>query len=163
MRSLIIIFIVFFGTRCVAQAQDDKAQIAAVVDRLFKGMSLGDSAMVHSCFADTVSMATITRDRSGKPRMRREDSIEGFLRAVGTPHPDPWNEEIWQLNISVDGDFAQAWCDYAFYVGNRFSHCGVDAFQFYRTMKGWKIFHLADTRRATDCDVPDSIREKHKP
>jgi hypothetical protein len=163
MRSLIIILFFIAGTGCRAQGQDDKAQVSAVVDKLFKGMALGDSTMVRACFTDTVTTATIFRDPGGRPHLRREDGIEGFLRAVGTPHPEPWNEEIWHLAVRVDGDLAQVWCDYAFYVGNRFSHCGVDAFQFYRTKEGWKIFHLADTRRATDCDVPDEIRDKHKP
>jgi hypothetical protein len=126
-------------------------------------MAQGDSAMVHTCFSDTVTMATVRRDQHDQPHVQRESGIGGFLRAVGTPHPDPWNEEIWDLTISIDGDFAQAWCDYAFYVGNRFSHCGVDSFHLYRSKSGWKIFHLADTRRTTGCVIPDAIRDKHKP
>jgi hypothetical protein len=88
--------------------------------------------------------------------------LDGFLKAVGTPHPEVWYEEIWNLKIQIDGDFAQAWCDYGFYIGKTFSHCGVDAFHMHKGKDGWKIFHLADTRRKTECDVPKKIQDKHK-
>jgi hypothetical protein len=54
--------------------------------RLFTGMNLGDSAMVHSAFTQNVTMATIMKDKSGKQIVRRESSLAGFLKAVGTPH-----------------------------------------------------------------------------
>jgi hypothetical protein len=66
------------------------------------------------------------------------------------------------MKIQIDGDFAQAWCDYAFYVGHRFNHCGIDAFHLIREKDGWKIFHLADTRRKEGCHVPEEIQKKHK-
>ena len=31
-----------------------------------------------------------------------------------------------------------------------------------RTADGWKIFHLADTRRREGCKVPQEIQDKHK-
>jgi hypothetical protein len=71
-------------------------------------------------------------------------------------------EEIWNLKIQMDGDFAQAWCEYAFYYQNKFSHCGVDAFHLIKTTEGWKIFHLADTRRKENCIIPEEIKSKHK-
>lgn len=144
-----------------AQAGDDEKAAVAVINRLFKGMELGDSSMVSSCFHKDVTMATIRRDTENNPRLDRESSIDGFLKAVGTPHGDIWYEEIWDLKVTLDGDFAQAWCDYAFYAGNKFSHCGVDAFQLYRDKNGWKIFHLADTRRNTGCVIPKKIQQKH--
>ena len=148
---------------CLAQSTKDEVQVSMTIARLFSGMEKGDSAMVHGCFTPTVTMATLRRDQDGHPQLMRESSLDGFLKAVGTPHPDTWYEEIWDLKVQVDGDLAQAWCDYAFYVGNRFSHCGVDAFQLFRTPDGWRIFHLADTRRTANCSVPPSIESKHKP
>jgi hypothetical protein len=133
-----------------------------VVTTLFKGMEKGDSALVHSTFDRKATLATIFKDKAGKVVLRREDSIDGFLKAVGTPHKETWFEEFWNLKTNFDGDFALAWCEYAFYVDNTFSHCGVDAIQLYRTPEGWKIFHMADTRRKTDCKVPQEIQDKHK-
>jgi Putative lumazine-binding len=149
--------------RLWSQSKADNQAAADVVKSLFRGMQLGDSAMVHSAFTNGATMATIYRDNQNNPVLVREPSINNFLKAVGTPHPDPWNEEIWDIKVSLDGDFAQVWCSYAFYSGNRFSHCGVDAFHLFRGKNGWKIFHLADTRSKDNCTVPAEIRRKYQP
>lgn len=156
--------LLFLATVLSLRAQDapEREAIVNVVHRLFEGMQKGDSAMVRSTFAKGVTMATMRRDKENKGQLHRENSIDGFLKAVGTPHPDVWYEEVWNLNVQQDDNFAQVWCDYAFYVGNRFSHCGVDALHLYKDDDGWKIFHLADTRRNSPCSIPKEIQNKHK-
>ena len=146
----------------VSAQHTDDAAIRAVITQLFTGMQKGDSAMVRDAFASEITMATIFRDKTNAPKIHHETSLKGFLDAVGTPHKEVWYEEIWNLTIQVDGDFAQAWCDYAFYLDKTFSHCGVDAFHLHKTKSGWKIFHLADTRRKQDCNIPADIQSKHK-
>jgi hypothetical protein len=145
-----------------ADAQNsEEAAIRNVVVQLFQGMEKGDSAMVHNAFTKEVTAATIFRDKTGNAVLDRETSMDGFYKAIGTPHKDVWYEEFWNLKIQVDGDFAQVWCDYAFYIGDKFSHCGVDALHLHKTIDGWKIFHLADTRRTTGCKIPKDIQKKH--
>lgn len=151
----------FFKTFAQQSTKDD-AEVREVVKRLFHAMQLGDSALARSVFDKQVTTATVFKDKNGAVVMRREDSIMDFMKAIGTPHQEVWYEEIWNLTVQLDGDFAQAWCDYAFYVDNKFSHCGVDAFHLYRSKEGWRIFHLADTRRKTECVIPKEIEEKHR-
>lgn len=158
--TIALSFCVLFATNSLGQAMNDENAIKEVIKGLFKGMELGDSAMVRSAFTASPTMATVFRDQQKNPVLRQESSLDGFLKAVGTPHKDVWYEEIWNIKIQQDGDFAQAWCDYAFYAGNTFSHCGVDAFHLHKGKDGWKIFHLADTWRKTGCDVPEEIRKK---
>lgn len=160
---IIFLICLLLASAGVARSQSaDEAAIKRVITQLFTGMEKGDSAMVHAAFTPTVTMATVYRDKTDAPTLRRESSLDEFLKAVGTPHPQIWYEEIWNVKVQVDGDFAQAWCDYAFYVGDTFSHCGVDAFQLFRDKQGaWKIFHLADTRRKTGCNIPKEIERKH--
>jgi hypothetical protein len=158
---LLFALLSFCSMHLRAQSTDEQ-QIQQVIENLFIGMKTKDTAMVRNVFYETVTMATAFKGRDQKSVLRRESSIEGFVVSVGIPRADALNEEIWNLEIKVDGDLAQAWCDYAFYVGNRFSHCGVDAFQLFRTEKGWKIFHLADTRRPADCKIPDAVSSKYK-
>ncbi len=70
---------------------------------------------------------------------------------------------IWDPKIEIDGNLAQAWTQYAFYVGKKFSHCGVDAFQLFKGTDGtWKIFQLADTRQKEGCKIPKEISEQFK-
>ena len=161
--ALLVILFTACSFFAVAQPPSPDPAITATVQQLFKGMETGDSALVHATFAHNITMATVRRDKAGNPVLQREASALGFLKAVGTPHPQTWYEEIWDVKVQQDGDFAQVWCDYAFYIGNTFSHCGVDAFQLHKQKDGWKIFHLADTRRTENCAIPKSIQQKHNP
>lgn len=140
----------------------EKENVIAVVQQLFTGMYKGDSTLVRNAFAKEVTSATVLRDKDGKPVLRRESSIDEFVKAVGKPYPEPLTEEIWNIQVQIDGDLAQVWCDYAFYIGHRFSHCGVDAFNLHKTTEGWKIFHIADTRRKEECNIPEEIKKKHQ-
>lgn len=147
-----------------AQAQGDEESLAIMkpITTLFKGMNLGDSAMVHSAFTADATMASIGKDKAGNVTLRRESSLSGFLKAVGSPHKEPWSEPIWDAHIESDGDFAQVWTPYAFYAGKNFSHCGVDAFHLIKKEGAWKIFYLVDTRRKEGCNVPKSISDQFK-
>ncbi|MEJ1237505.1 nuclear transport factor 2 family protein [Chryseolinea sp. T2] len=145
---------------CLAQSSEEQ-QVRSVVAQLFKGMELGDSAMARKSFMPQVTVATVKTTKEGQLVLTRDAGVAGFLKAIGTPHPDKWYEEIWNVKVSIDGLLAQVWCDYAFYLGNKFSHCGVDAFQLFKDGGTWKIFHLADTRRSTECNIPADIVKKH--
>lgn len=140
----------------------DEREIQSTIVVLFMAMQMGDSTMARNTFAKDVTTASVSRNKNSEAVLVQENSISDFMKAIGSPHEGIWYEEMWDLKIEIDGDFAQAWCNYAFYIDNKFSHCGVDAFHLYRSKSGWKIFHLADTRRKTECNVPDEIAERHK-
>jgi hypothetical protein len=143
-----------------AQSAAESEAILAPILTLVRGMNLGDSAMVRTAFANEVSMVTLSTNPAGS-RLGREYSIKKFLAAVGTPHAEPWSEPIWDVRVQTDGNFAQVWASYAFYIGKKFSHCGVDAFHLSRDANGeWKIFHLTDTRNRDNCNVPASVRSQ---
>lgn len=164
-KACLLVILLLVAIQANAQNQPtatDQEGVTKAIQQLFEGMQKGDSAMVHAAFTKEVTFATVFRNKKGEQVIHREAAIDNFLVAVGTPHADVWNEEIWNLQIQVDGDFAQAWCDYAFYVGKNFSHCGVDAFHLIKTGTGWKIFHLADTRRKEGCVIPEGIRKKYE-
>jgi hypothetical protein len=163
MRLLLVTGFILLGMNLKAQTFSEENAVKEVIERLFKGMKLGDSAVVHSTFYNkSATTATVFRDKNNTPLIRRESSIQGFLDAVGKPHSEIWYEEIWNVKVQVDGEMAQAWCDYAFYIDKNFSHCGADAFHLFKGKDGWKIFHLADTRRKTGCAIPKEIQDKHK-
>lgn len=160
------LFLVIFLSSLKVTGQttsDEGTAIMEPITRLFMGMNLGDSAMVHSAFTNKVSMATVSKDKSGIPQIRYESSLDGFLKAVGTPHDKAWNEPIWDVEVQIDGNMAQVWTKYAFYLGKTFSHCGVDAFQLFKAADGkWKIFNLADTRQKEGCQIPPSVSAMFK-
>ena len=132
-----------------ARAQAPDAEVRAVVKKLFDGMRAGDSAVVRSVFHPAARLVT-SLTRNGAPIVQI-DSLEEFVRAVGTPHTPAWDERLANTTVQIDGTLASVWTDYTFYAGDRLSHCGVDAFQLVKTADGWKIIALADTRRREAC------------
>jgi hypothetical protein len=139
----------------VASAQGrepERKAVLATVERLFDGMRKGDSAVVRSTFHPDAFLATAVA-RDGRPAVRI-DTLDAFIRAVGTPHEDVWDERLGKTEVRLDGTLATVWTEYVFYAGPKFSHCGVDAFQLARTEEGWRIIALTDTRRREGC--PDT-------
>ena len=130
-------------------ASDDRAAALVVVRRLFDGMRAGDSAAVRATFHPKALLWSALV-RNGAPEANPEP-VDDFVRQVGTSHTEVWDERTSNEIVHVDGPLAVVWADYAFYLGSRFSHCGVDTFQLGRTPAGWKIVALADTRRREGC------------
>ena len=135
-----------------AQTSGVEADVMQTVRRLFDGMRAGDSAMVRSVFDSGARLVTVAV-RNGVPRIER-GSLDGFVRAVGTPRADVWDERISDEVVHVDGPLATAWMRYRFYAGSKFSHCGVNSFELIRTSDGWRVSSIADTRRREGCDEP---------
>lgn len=149
-----LLFAALHPTAISAQSRPAAEQeVRDVVERLFDAMRAGDSAGVRATFAADARLVS-TGARDGKPSMQAVP-IDRFIEAVGQPHDEVWDERIWDVEIRIDDHLATVWNQYAFFLGETFSHCGVDAFQLFRSADGWRIFHLADTRRQEGCDVPD--------
>jgi len=128
----------------------EKNEVKKCIEQLFNGMRAGDSSMVSAVLHPEIRMQTIAR-KNGEALLK-EGSAERFLNAIGTPHEKVWDERIFSYEIKVDGSMATAWTEYAFYAGTEFSHCGVNAFQFFKDdKKGWLITQIIDTRRKENC------------
>ena len=113
-------------------------------------MRRGDSTMVRG----TLARGAVFHGIGGKPGQAlalQVENINGFLKAVGMPHPDVWDERVQFERILIDANMASVWAPYEFYLGNKFSHCGYDSFQLVKLAEGWKIAHIIDTRRKEKC------------
>ena len=136
-----------------AQAPDPAAPpgaVLAAVTGLFDAMRAGDSARVRAAFHPRAQLATTLQRPDGRTEVR-VDSLDAFVRAVGTPHPAVWDERLRTPVVQVDGPLAQVWVGYAFFAGPAFSHCGVNAFTLGRGADGWRILSIADTRQRAGC------------
>jgi len=132
----------------VARAQSDSSQVLTVVRRLFDGMRASDSAMVRSTMATIIRFAEVNA-RATPPRIE-SDSVNEWLGAVSRSN-HRWDERIYDVQVRVDGNLAQVWAPYTFYLDGKISHCGVDALQLLKDPSGWKVTQLADTRRRDNC------------
>lgn len=149
----LLFFIAFLGIfeTTFAQSEDEKA-VKAVIIQLFDGMQKHDSTMIRAFFHPSARMQSITMSRkSGNVELKTEESIDGFVKSIGSmPATTQIEERVLSYEIRVDAQLATAWTPYEFYLNGKKIHCGVDAFQFFKTDKGWKILTIADTRRKCD-------------
>ncbi len=147
MKIRLLFPILVAGLALGARAQNpEEAAVQATIDRLFEGMKKGDSALVHAVFYPAARLQTAFVSREGKPTLQTEP-IEAFVKAVGTPHKEVWDERVKEYNIHIDDNLATAWTPYEFYLDGKYLHEGVNAFQLFRSPQGWKIIQICDTRR----------------
>jgi hypothetical protein len=78
--------------------------------------------------------------------------MDAFITAVTKPHKEIYDERITFDVVKTDGVLATAWTPYKFYVGEKFSHCGVNSFQLVKLDGNWKIQFIIDTRRKQPCN-----------
>jgi hypothetical protein len=131
-----------------AQQADAEREVLAAVRQLFDGMKVHDTVKMRAVLHPQARLVSSAL-KDGTPSASIE-STDGWLSAVsrGT---EPYDERISNPVVKVDGGLASVWMEYRFYVGERFSHCGVDTFHLVRTAEGWRIVDLADTRRREGC------------
>ncbi len=134
-----------------AAAQTPEDAIKATINNLFEGMRKGDTALLKTVFAPNAVMQTVLKNKEGKVIVRSEE-VSRFIEFVGKPHEEVYDERISFDIIRIDNDLALAWTPYKFYVGEKFSHCGVNSFQLVRFNNEWKIQYLIDTRRKEGCE-----------
>jgi hypothetical protein len=150
-QFILISFLALSSFSVFAQGGPSETEaVKKVINQLFDGMRKGDSAMVSSTFSKGMILQSIS-DREGSVMVRTEKA-DGFLKAVGTPHTEMWDERITFDQVLIDARLASVWTSYKFYIGDKFSHCGVNSFQMVKEKDGWKIVYLIDTRRKGDCD-----------
>jgi hypothetical protein len=133
----------------------DETAVLEVVNRLFDAMRARDGEALAAVFHPAARLVTTGTGPDGAPRAQVME-IAGFVQAVGAGG-EPWNEPIFDTEVRIDGNLAQVWTFYRFYAGETFSHCGYNAFLLVRDAEGldapaWRIVHLADSRRTTECE-----------
>lgn len=146
----LILFFIF----CMLVVNTTRAQetdnVRKTVDLLFDGMRAGDSTLLQKAFNPDCSLTSFSRNEKDSVTIHKSDAAS-FIKAAGKPHKEKWDERIYDVKIRVDDLMATVWAPYKFYLGDKFSHCGVNVFTLIKTEGGWKIYDIKDTRRKTAC------------
>ncbi|MCJ8290722.1 MAG: nuclear transport factor 2 family protein [Crocinitomicaceae bacterium] len=146
MKSILLLTILAITSVSWSQTDSTRQdEVRLIIDQLFEGMKSGDSSLVRGAFHSDARAYT-SYEKEGAYQLHA-GSIDDFVNAVGTPHDEVWDERISNVVIQIDDGLAQVWMDYSFYVGDQFSHKGVNAMQLAHLDGRWQIIHLADTRR----------------
>ena len=137
------------GTTGHAQTAEDS--VKTVINRMFTAMRTADTSLLRSCFADSMVLQTIGRDKAGNTVVRNEAPGD-FIGVISKEQPGNADEQIRFETIKIDGPMAMAWTPYNFFYKGNFSHCGVNSFQLVRFSGTWKIQYIIDTRRRQGCE-----------
>ncbi len=122
------------------------ADVIAAVRELWEAMRAGDSTRARTVVHEDAIGYSI--DLRAEETVLRHATPDAFIAAIGSPRDDVWDERVFNERVEIDGALATYFADYEFWLGSRQLHCGVDAFQLWKSVDGWKIFVLTDTRRA---------------
>ena len=135
-----------------SQDKDIEKEVMKPIHALFEGMQKADSAAVKNTFLYEATLFTSYTNSKGAD-IFQEMEVDEFVTAIANrPKDQPdWIEKLYNIDIKIDGNVAQVWAEYSFFIGDTFSHCGIDAFQLVKTNGSWKILQIVDTRRGNNC------------
>lgn len=133
-------------------SEADRKAVLEPLDLMFDGMKARDTTMIMSAFVPGARLVDI-RNRDGQTTVRFLPVADFARSLLGAPAGD-LIERYWDTQIDVEDNVASVWVQYDFHIGDRFTHCGIDAFHLAKTHMGWKIVQVMDTRRTTGCSTP---------
>ncbi|WP_413669484.1 nuclear transport factor 2 family protein [Mucilaginibacter sp. Mucisp86] len=149
MKKFILAVFTLLSFQSSAQQTEQEA-IKQTINTMFNAMRKGDSTMLRSTFAKGIAFHSVANKKDGSTALEIENPND-FIKLIGTPHKDIYDERITFTDIKIDGPLASVWAPYKFYLDDKYSHCGVDVFQLMKTADGWKIIYIVDTRRKDNC------------
>ena len=142
MQRIVFVLLVVFSTSLYSQNEEVKD----VIVTFFKGFHAKDSIIIKSVCAKNMILQSIAE--SSKGSQIKNQIPQDFYRSIATiPSTMLFEEILLDYSIQVDGAMAHVWTPYEFYVNNKFSHKGVNAFTLFKDNGLWKIVYLIDTRR----------------
>lgn len=151
MKNLLLTLGIIISIQLGLQAQSETEAVQAVIDQFFEGMKMGDADLCAATIHETARFQTVYYDKEGVSQIASTE-VEKFIEQIATkPEDHDYDERLGGYTIEVDANLATAWTPYEFYFNGEFSHCGVNAFQFFKSEEGWKITQIIDTRRKEGC------------
>jgi hypothetical protein len=140
------------GTEPVSEVlptASDSAAVRTGLQKLFDAMAARDTAAVRASMLPNAQLVGL----SATTKAIQPTSVNDFVAVVGRQQA-PLHERPVNPEVRIHDNLATVWTWYDFHLGDRFSHCGIDAAQLVRTAEGWKIAQITYTGRPTPCDRP---------
>jgi hypothetical protein len=138
-----LIFIFVFTLNIVSAQNSSPKQI---IDDFFTAFHAKDTLTLKQICHSDIVLRTIANTKEGN-KLELE-SFDDFLKAIATiPSNLKVVEKIIDYKVEIDGNLAHVWTPYEFYVNDKLSHIGANAFTLYNDNGKWQIIHLIDTRR----------------
>lgn len=148
------LFFIFGLMNLVALAQtEEEIQVKQNIIEFFDAFHAKDSIAMKKTVYPSILLQTIGVNNEGKSVLKTENFEDLVKSIISIPDSTNFEERILSYSIQIDGNMANAWTPYEFWINDKFHHCGVNSFQLFREENAWKIIYLIDTRRKIDCSV----------
>lgn len=142
MKPLIFLTLFSLSTSILAQESNPKK----VVDDFFVAFHAKDTLTLKQLCHPEIVMRTIANTKEGNKL--KDEKFDEFLNSIATiPANMKIFEKLIDYKVEIDGNLAHVWTPYEFYVNDKLSHIGANAFTLYNDNGKWQIIHLIDTRR----------------
>ncbi len=153
MNKIVLVALLFSMVQISAQTTVEQ-EVEEVIKTFFEGFHKADTLLMKQTMGDRLVFQTAFKNKEQKDILKQDD-VSGFIKAIGSGRPvqEKWEERISSYTIKVDGNMANAWTEYEFWLDGKFSHCGVNSFQLFHDNGAWKIIYLIDTRRRSSCEA----------
>ena len=141
-RSFVAVLILASLAKSVsAQTSDADSKAAiAVADSVLAALSHGDRVTLSRLVLDS-SVVGSASARNGVERL----SLRTWGLYINRTGPATFTERGFDATARVQDRVAQVWMPYDLYVGNTWSHCGVDAFTLMKSEGHWRVAALTYT------------------
>jgi hypothetical protein len=128
MRLLVVMLL--FALAPFAQTSEEK-EILAVIQKTFDGMAVRDGEMIRSTMLPEARLYSVRGQNAPSTT-----TAEAFANQMAAGKGALLERFIGQPTVSIRGRMAQVWGEYEFLRDGKFSHCGVDSVNLFKTAEG---------------------------
>jgi hypothetical protein len=142
MKSLVaVIGIAVFAQLGLAQSSDVEAKAAiAVADSVLAALSGGDNATLAHLTLDSAVVGG-----AGLRNGAESISLRSWAPYINRTGKSTFTERGFEATARVQDRVAQVWMPYDLYLGDKWSHCGVDSFTLMKSAGRWRVAALIYT------------------
>jgi len=115
-------------------ADSENKAVIAVADSVLAALTSGDSTTLARLTLDSAIVGGVGV-RDGVERM----SLHTWGLYIHRTGPSSFTERGFDETARVQDRMAQVWVPYDLYVGDKWSHCGVDAFTLMKSEGRWRV------------------------
>jgi hypothetical protein len=122
-------------------------EILLPITNIFSAMRENNGSKLLAQFTNKARLERATKDNKIEI-----SNLEKFAKFVDTS--DKYlDEKLLSIHVEQSDNVASVWTPFAFYLGGKLSHCGINSFQLVKQNNLWKIHYLIDNAHQGDCEA----------
>jgi len=140
-----------------------QAEAGAVADKLFEAMRTKNYEAIKKLFLDGGQLTALDKPKNGQGfSTTRNFSGDAFAKMISESKAGEFIEKMPEKEVRIYGDAAVVTGRYTFHVGDKFSHCGTNAFHLLKKDGIWKIANATSTLETANCETKKDFSAENK-